>query len=274
MYSETVRASDRARDLGPQDLVVLAVKAPSLPEAAKSVPPLMGANTLAIPALNGLPWWFFLGAQGPLANHRLKSVDPDGVIEGAVPFPHVIGCVAYPSFSSPEPGFGRHAAGSRIVIGEPGGGASKRVETITGVLREAGLAAEASEDVRREVWTKLLGNICFNPASLLCGCTTDRLIDDERMYRMFVAMMGEMLALGRALGIEVDLRPEERIATARKLGRIKTSMLQDAEAGRPVEIDGIIGAAVEAAQAIGFPVPLLNAVCALARLRGQVLGLL
>lgn len=273
-YSETVRASEHARELGAQDLVLLAVKAPSLPEVAKSVGPLLGAQTVVIPALNGLPWWFFLGDQGPLANHRLNAVDPEGIIERAVPFSRVIGCVVYPSFSAPEPGFARHAAGNRIVIGEPRGGVSQRADTVAGMLQGAGLAAEASDDVRREVWTKLLGNVCFNPVSLLCGCSTDRLIDDGRVYRIFVAMMGETLALGRALDIEVNIRPEVRIAATRKLGNIKTSTLQDAEAGRQVEIDGIIGAVVEAARSIGFPVPLLDAVCAFGRMRAGVLGLL
>ena len=168
-----------------------------------------------------------------------------------------------------------HASGNRIVFGEPVAGApSERARLIAAAFAKAGFAAEASADVRKEIWLKLLGNLCFNPVSALVGCSTDRLIDDPRLHRLFADMMGEALALGRQLGIEVDIKPVDRIALTRKLGTIKTSMLQDLEAGRVLEIDGILGAVVEAAEAVGFAAPMMSATYALTRMRAQVLGLL
>ena len=273
-FAERVHASDQASELGPQDIVILAVKAPSLPAAVQAAAPLLGAQTAVVPALNGLPWWYFLDAPGPLHGHRLRCVDPAGVIQNNVPVARVVGCVVFPSCSSPEPGVARHASGNRIVFGEPRGSGSERVAQLAEIFRAAGFAAEASDDIRREIWLKLLGNLCFNPVSALVGCSTDRLIDDPRIYQTMADMMSEALALGARLGIHVDIKPPERIALTRKLGDIKTSTLQDLEAGRPLEIEGIIGTSVEAAETLGHPVPLMAAVYALARKRAEVLGLL
>ncbi len=273
-FAEAVRSSDRAEELGPQDLVILAIKAPALPGAAESIAALLGPGTNVVPALNGLPWWFFLDAKGALAGYRLRAVDREGILERAVPVSRVVGCVVYPACFCPEPGLVRHTGGSRIVFGEPGGGSSARVERVAELFRGAGFAAESSEDVRSEIWAKVLGNMCFNPVSLLCGCSTDKLIDDGHVHRLFVAMMEEALALALELGINAAIEPESRLASTRKIGFVKTSMLQDAEAGRPVELEGILGTVVEAARAVGLPVPLLSAVYALSRMRAQVLGLL
>jgi 2-dehydropantoate 2-reductase len=272
-YSVPVRASDRAEDLGRQQLVFIGVKAPALPAAARLLPPLLEKETIVVPAQNGLPWWFFLAATGRLAGQRLRSVDSDGAIERAIPISHVVGAVVFASCSCPDPGLVRHAAGTRLIFGEPGGGDSPRVNQLVGLLNDAGFAAEASENVRREIWLKLLGNACWNPVSLLTGASTDRLIDDEALRRLFTGMMEEMIALARTLGIETDLRPADRIAVTRKLGSVKTSMLQDVEAGRTVEIDAILGALVETAEAAGFPDRFLGTVYALARMRARVLGL-
>jgi 2-dehydropantoate 2-reductase len=272
-YSAPVRASDRAEDLGKQQIVIVGVKAPALSAAARLLPPLLEKETIVVPAQNGLPWWFFLASGGPLAGQRLRSVDADGSIEQAIPISHVVGAVVFPSCSTPEPGLVRHASGSRLVFGEPTGGASARVEQFVRLLNDAGFAAKSSDNIRREIWLKLLGNACWNPVSLLTGASTDRLIDDEALYRLFTGMMEEMIALGRMLGIETDLRPADRIAVTRKLGNVKTSMLQDVEAGRTVEIDAILGALVETAEAAGFPDRFLGTVYALARMRARVLGL-
>jgi len=249
------------------------VKAPALASAAAALSPLLGEETLVVPTQNGLPWWYFLAAKGTLRGQRLRAVDPDGAIEAALPISRVIGAVVFPSCSCPEPGLVRLAAGSRLVFGEPDGGASARVERLVGHFNDAGFSAEASGDLRAEIWLKLLGNTCWGPASLLTGVATDRMIDDERLARMFLGIMEEILALGRAIGIAPDIRPAERMAITRELGSVKTSMLQDVEAGRTVEIDAIAGALVETAEAIGFPVPLLATVYALARMRARVLGL-
>ncbi len=274
-FAEKVAVSEHAEDLGQQDVVILTVKAPSLPAAAQSIAPLLGPQTTVVPALNGLPWWYFLEAPGKLQGHALRSVDPQGLTAGAIAAGRILGCVVFPACASPEPGVSVHASGNRIVFGEPVAGApSERARLIAAAFAKAGFAAEASADVRKEIWLKLLGNLCFNPVSALVGCSTDRLIDDPRLHRLFADMMGEALALGRQLGIEVDIKPVDRIALTRKLGTIKTSMLQDLEAGRVLEIDGILGAVVEAAEAVGFAAPMMSATYALTRMRAQVLGLL
>jgi 2-dehydropantoate 2-reductase len=266
-FTAPVQAGEDASAFGPQDIVLLAVKAPSLPQAARHVPPLLGRETVVLPLLNGIPWWFFPGEQ------RLKSLDPEGVLERSIPLEHIVGSVVFPSLSCPEPAVTVHASGTRMVFGEPGGGAGDRVQRVVQALRDAGHAPEAASDIRREVWLKLLGNACFNPVSLVTGSHTDDMIDDERVNRLFTGMIRELLALGAALGIPIEMQPAERLAFTRKLGHIKTSMLQDAEAHRAVEIDAILGAPLEAAERLGVPVPLLETVYALARRRATVMGL-
>ena len=273
-YAEKVRASDSAAELGVHDLVIPCVKAPALPAVAAQIAPLVGPATTVVPALNGVPWWFFLGGSGPLAGLRLTAVDPDGAIERALPIERVLGCVVYPACTGLGPGHVKHSAGNRIVFGEPAGGASDRARELAALFTKSGLVGEATADIRKEVWAKLLGNACFNPVSLITGSSTDRLIDDAPLHALFVQMMSETIALGHKLGIDVGIDPAARIAVTRKLGYVKTSMLQDAEAGRVVEIGGILGTVVEAARAAGVAVPLLDAVYGLARMRAEVGGLL
>ena len=273
-----VRAVADAKELGPQDMVILAVKAYALADVAPLVRTLLGPSTAVVPALNGVPWWFTLGETGlPIAG-RLRSVDPKGMIEAAIPIESVIGAVVYPACSSPEPGVSRHNSGTRLVfgdIGQPvGAQVPPRVESLIALLKSAGFEAEASTDIRKEVWKKLLGNACFNPVSLLTGSATDLLIDDPHIYPLFATMMTETLAVGRALGIDVGLKPPERIAMTRKLGHVKTSMLQDAEAGRPVEIDSILGAVNEMARRLNVATPANDIVHALAHTRARTFGLL
>jgi len=268
-----VRASDDAAELGRQDIVVITVKAPALPEVARGIAPMIGSDTVIIPALNGIPWWFFLGGGQPLAGTRLRSVDPDRAIEAHLPVEQVLGAVVFASASTPEPGLTRHASGNRVVFGEPRGGTSARAQAVAALFAGAGFDASASANVRADIWTKLLGNACFNPASLLTGAHTDTMIDDPRLHAIFVAMMDEALALGARLGLPAQVESRERIAFTRGLGHIKTSMLQDVEAGRPVEIDSILGALVEAAAAAQYAAPTLGTVYALARMRAQTLGL-
>jgi len=269
-----VRASASASDLGVHDLVILCVKAPALPRAAQAIGPLIGADTAVVPALNGMPWWFFLDSPGLLSGHRLVSVDPEGVLERTIPVARVVGCVVYPACTGIEPGHVRHTGGNRIVLGEPRGEASARSRALAEIFCKAGLVGEATADIRKEVWAKLLGNMCFNPVSLLTGSSTDRLIDDPRVHALFVAMMEEAISLGHKLGIDAGIEPRPRIANTRKIGYVKTSMLQDAEAGRPVEIEGILGTVVEVAHAAGFPAPLADAVFAMSRMRAEVMNLL
>ncbi len=273
-----VRAVADPAQLGVQDVVVIAVKAYALADVVPLVLPLLGPHTLVLPALNGVPWWFTQGEHGLPVSGSLASSDPTGAIVAAIPAHAVVGSVVYPACSSPEPGVARHHSGSRVVFGEPGAlpgtPPSPRLLALVAMLRSAGFDAEASTDIRTEVWKKLLGNACFNPVSLITGCATDLLIDDPGIYQLFAAMMGETLAVGTALGIHPGIQVADRIALTRKLGHIKTSMLQDAEAGRAVEIDAILGAVTELGRKVDMATPNLDAVYALARMRAKTFGLL
>ncbi len=273
-----VRAVADAADLGEQDVVILAVKSYAMASVVHMVRPLLGPQTLVLPAVNGVPWWFTDAAAGLPVSGRLDSVDASGAIEAAIPAAAVMGAVVYPSCSSPEPGVARHHSGTKVVFGEPGLAAgsppTERLQALVALLKSAGFDAEASTDIRTEAWKKLLGNACFNPVSLITGSATDLMIDDPGIYRLFTAMMGELLAVGKVLGIDPGILVADRIALTRKLGHIKTSMLQDAEAGRPVEIDAILGAACELGRKVNMATPALDNVYALARLRARTSGLL
>ncbi|MCZ4312956.1 2-dehydropantoate 2-reductase [Comamonadaceae bacterium G21597-S1] len=274
----SVRAVPDAAELGIQDVVLLAVKAYAVRDVAPAIAPLIGPQTIVLPMLNGVPWWFTLGAHALPPAGPLASTDPDGVIARAIPIDTVVGAVVYPACSSPAPGITRHNSGSKVVFGEPGAAAgaspSPRLLRLTALFRGAGFDVEASTDIRTEVWKKLLGNACFNPVSLLTGAATDRLIDDPAIHRLFVAMMQETIAVGAAMRIDPGIRPLERIAVTRKLGNVKTSMLQDAEAGRPVELDAILAAVTELGNRLSVTVGTLDAVLAMARMRARTDGLM
>jgi 2-dehydropantoate 2-reductase len=273
-----VRAVVDASELGPQDMVIIAVKAFALAQVAPMIQPLLGPSTIVVPALNGVPWWFALGTAGLPGSGRLHSVDPQGLIEATIPLAAVLGAVVYPACSTPEPGVTRHSSGNRVVFGEvatpAGSPPSQRLQRLVDLMNRAGFDAEGSTDIRTEVWKKLLGNACFNPISLLTGSATDLLIDDPAIYRLFTTMMTETLAVGRAIGIDVAMQVADRIALTRKLGNVKTSMLQDGEASRPVEIDAILGAVNEIAAALGVATPTNDTLYALAQMRARACGLL
>jgi len=268
-----VRACATTAEIGAQDVVVVTVKSQSLPSLAPSLRPLLHADTVLLPATNGLPWWYFLPPGQPNAGLRLRSVDPTGELERAIPLAHVVGLSVFASCHCPSAGVVHHSAGSRLVLGEPHGGASERVAGLAKRLSAAGFEAQASNDIRRDIWNKLLGNACFNPVSLLTGAATDDMIDDPGLHGLFLRMMGEAIAVGERLALRLDVDPVQRIALTRRLGHIKTSMLQDLEAGRSVEFEAILGALVECAAAAGVPVPALDGVLALARMRARQAGL-
>ncbi|WP_240999047.1 ketopantoate reductase family protein [Pseudomonas viridiflava] len=274
LLTARLRATSAPEELGTQDMVIFAVKAPALPMAVANAEALIGPQTCVIPALNGLPWWYFIKTAQALSGLRLESVDPGGVIEKAIPVETVIGCVVFPSCTVLSPAVIKHMSGSRIVFGEPGGGYSEWTETIARIFCDAGFDAHAHENVREEIWLKLLGNACYNPVSLLVGAATDELIDDPFLHALFIDMMDELLDLGRRLGLSPAIDPEQRIAITRKLGKVKTSMLQDVEGNRPVEIQAILGALVSVADRVGAPLPHTRTVYALARMRAATLGLL
>jgi 2-dehydropantoate 2-reductase len=266
-------ASDNPADLGAQDAVIIALKGHSLPAAAAGLAPLLGADTAVVSVMNGIPWWFFDGWGGKLAGTRLEACDPGGRIAAAVAPARVVGGVTFLAADVPEPGVVRHNSGTRVVLGEPSHQPSARVAALAAALTAAGFEAEASGNIRRDIWLKLLGNVCFNPVSVLTGVSTDRMLDDRHMAGLFAGMMHEAIALARALGLDITVEPEARMAQTRKLGAIKTSMLQDVEAGRPIELDGIVGSVVEIAEHLGVPVPNIGAMFGAVRLRAAMLGL-
>lgn len=266
-------ASDRPADLGPQDAVIVALKAHGLAAAAAGIAPLLGPDTCVLTAMNGVPWWFFQGWGGTLAGTRLAACDPDGRIAAAIPAARVVGGVVFPSALVPEPGVVRLSSGSKVVVGDLDGSRSPRALALADAFAGAGFDCQLSTDIRRDVWLKLWGNVCYNPVSVLTGSHTDEMLDDPLLYEMFTRMMTEAVVIGRALGFVIDTPVAERIAVTRRLGHIKTSMLQDAESGRPIELDGIVGATVEIAEKLGVDAPFIRAVMGMVRSRAAGLGL-
>jgi 2-dehydropantoate 2-reductase len=265
-------ASERCEDLGLQDLVVIAVKGPALPALAPTLAPLLASHTLIVPAMNGVPWWFCRGLPG-FGDAPLDSVDPGGVIGAALPFEQVIGCVVHISCSVAEPGLVQHKMGQGLIVGEPRGGTSERVAALAAVLREAGFEATASPDIRRDIWYKLWGNLTMNPISALTGATVDRILDDPLLREFCSQAMREASAVGARIGCPIDQSPEDRHLITRKLGAFKTSMLQDVEAGRPIELDAIVGAVHEMAQRVGETAPSVAALLGLTRQFARTRGL-
>ena len=264
--------SDDARVLGVQDLVVIAVKAPALPALAPQLAPLIGEHTIVLPAMNGVPWWF--GPATPaLAGAPLASVDPGGAIARAIPLHHVVGCVVHASALTAEPGLTVHKMGNGLLIGEPAGGLSKRVEHLRLLLEMAGFETTASPDIRRGAWYKLWGNLVMNPVSALTGATADRILDDALVRGFCNAAMAEAAAIGALIGCGIEQTPEDRNALTRRLGAFKTSMLQDAEARRPLELDAIVGAVAEIGDRLRVPTPNIDALLGLARLFARERGL-
>ncbi|QNK71342.1 ketopantoate reductase family protein [Variovorax sp. PAMC26660] len=271
--SIAVRAAASPLEMESPELVVLALKSHVLPTVVPTLSPLLQGGATVLPIGNGLPWWYFLVPGKPLSGLRLRRVDPEGAIERTIDMQQVLGGSVMASCHCPEPGSVVHSSGGRVSIGEPAGGNSARVQHWAGVLADAGLGAVVSDDIRSELWLKLLGNACANPLSLLTGVTTDRMLDDGPMRQLFERMMNECITLGRSLGLTIQTDATQRMAQTRKLGAIKTSMLQDLEAGRSVELDAILGAALESASALQQQVPQLESAFALACMRAQQAGL-
>lgn len=267
-----VTASDRAEELGEQDLVIIAVKGPALPAVAAAIAPLLGAQTAVLPAMNGVPWWFGQGidALGPAP---LESVDPGGEIARAISPDRVIGCVVHAASSMPEPGLVQHRMGQGLILGEPDGSESARLQAVDQVLREAGFDVTLSSRIRYDIWYKLWGNLTMNPVSALTGASCDRLLDDPLVRAFCSAAMREAAAIGARIGCALDQSPEERHAVTRRLGVFKTSMLQDVEAKRAIELDSIVTAVHEIGYRVGVPTPNIDALLGLTRLFARVHGL-
>ena len=271
--SQAVASTDTPAELGVQDLVVLAVKAPSLHAVARQIAPLLGPQTIVMTAMNGVPWWFLQGFGGALAGTRLASVDPDGALAGALPVRHIIGCVVHASCSSDEPGLVRHHFGNRLIVGEPSGKKTDRVQQLAGLLDKAGFEAPVSEQIQKDIWFKLWGNMTVNPISALTGATTDLIMNDDLVRGFISQVMLEAKEIGARIGIPIDQQPEDRHQITRKLGAFKTSMLQDVEAGKALELDALVTVVRELGQLTKVNTPYTDALLGLARLKARVRGL-
>jgi 2-dehydropantoate 2-reductase len=273
LITAPARVAESPADLGVQDLVVIAVKGPALASVAAAIVPLLGSATIVVTAMNGVPWWFFQGFGGSREGMQLKSIDPEGKVATQVPTRQVIGCVVHASCTTPEPGLTRNAVGKRLIFGEPRGGDSPRLTAIVELFRNAGFDAELSGCIQRDIWYKLWGNMTMNPVTALTGATGDKVLDDPLVNGFCLNVMREAAAIGERIGCGIAESPEQRNAVTRKLGAFKPSMLQDVEAGRPVEIDVLLSAPREIGAALGEPTPYMDALLGLARLQAQTRGL-
>lgn len=269
-----VRASANPAELGIQDVVVISVKATAMPAVAAGIGPLIGPNTTILSTMNGVPWWFFHGLPGAPRNVHLEGLDPDGSISAAIPPERVVGTVTHLSAANEGPGVVRHVAGNRILVGEPTGGAdTPRTQAIIQALRNAGFEIEPCAQIQRDIWYKLWGNMTVNPVSGFTGATTDKLLDDDYVRHFMTRCMLEAAAIGAKLGIRIDDDPEARHQLTRSLGAFRTSMLQDVEAGKPVELDALVGAVLEIAQQVAVATPNIETLMGLSRLHARVHGL-
>jgi 2-dehydropantoate 2-reductase len=268
------RCVDSAEEAGPQDYVLVTLKAHSLPSAAKQMQPLLGPDTAIVSAVNGIPWWYFHGLGGAYEGRIVQSVDPDGQVSALLPPSRAIGCIVYPAAEVTAPGVIEHSYGDRFSLGEPDGSRSPRAQALSEALIAAGFKAPVRPKIRDELWVKLWGNMAFNPISALTTATLDVLTGDEGQRGVARAMMLEGQRVAEALGVRFAIDVDKRIAGAAEVGAHKTSMLQDLERGRPMEIEALLGAVVELADWVGEAAPISRTVLALVRARARAAGCL
>jgi 2-dehydropantoate 2-reductase len=248
-----------AATLGPQDILIIAVKSPGLADAAAAARGMIGPETRIVPMLNGVPWWFVPG-------EPLRSVDPGGRIAAVLPLAQVIGCVVHASCRRTGPNAVEVGHADKLILGEPGGGPSARVAELAALFEEAGIHVEASENVRRAIWYKLWGNMTINPISALTRATADRILASEALKPFILAAMAEAAAVGAAIGCPIEESGEQRMEVTARLGAFKTSMLQDIEAGRRLELEALLGAPREIGARVGIATPHIDALYALTKL--------
>src|ERR671910_1606239 len=265
-----IKAEAEPAKLGAQDYVLVTVKAQSLTGVADTIAPLLGKDTSVVTAMNGVPWWFFQGMKR--GDAHLESLDPGGKLSRAIPTERVVGCVIHLAASTPEPGVISHNMGAKLILGEPGGENTARTKRIADALAAAGFEIVVTNTIEKEFWVKLLGNVSFNPVSALTVSTADRLIENQEVKSYMVEIMREVLAIGRAVGVDANIDPEARIDMARALGPFKTSMLQDLEAGKRLEIDGLLAGTLEIARKAGVRAPFTESLFGLIRARAQSTG--
>ncbi|WAP68966.1 2-dehydropantoate 2-reductase [Jiella pelagia] len=262
-----VRASDDPAELGPQDYVIIALKAHSVPAILPALKPMLGPETAVVTAQNGLPWWYFYKAGGAHEGRRIEAVDPGGAIWETIGPERAIGCVVHPAADIEAPGVIRHVEGERLPLGEPSGEKTERVAALSKLLVSAGFRAPVRPELRTEIWVKLWGNLSFNPISALTGATLAAICANDGTRAVARAMMVEAEAVAKALGIKFPIDVDKRIAGAAEVGEHKTSMLQDLELGRPMEIDALVTAVQELGTLTGHPTPTIDTVLGLVRLR-------
>jgi 2-dehydropantoate 2-reductase len=268
------------KDAGPMDVVFLCVKAHGLPALAGQLPAVIGPETTFVSTQNGIPWWYFQAdgstpksdAPAALADMHLERVDPGGVISSAIEGRRVVGSLIYFSTEIAEPGVVRHNEGNRISLGEPDGQRTERIRKIADALIASGLRAPVTAHLRNEIWVKILGNVAFNPISALTGATLAQMIGNAETAALIRNIMRETEALTEKLGVKMQVSIEQRMAGAAKVGEHKTSMLQDLEAGRPLELEAIVGAVLEVGERIGLPMPHTRAVYACTKLLAERRG--
>ena len=271
-FTVPVTATSDPADLGPQDYVVITLKAHQVPGVVQPMQPLLGPDTAVVMGVNGVPWWYFFGLGGAYEGRRLPSVDPGDVQWDGIGPQRVIGCVVYPAAEVPEPGVIELVEGDRFTLGEPDGQKSERTERLSQALIAAGLKAPIRAKIRDEMWIKLWGNLSFNPISALTGATLDVICTDPGTRALARAMMVEAQAIAEKLGVRFPISVDKRLDGGAAVGAHKTSMLQDLERGRPMEIDALVTAVQDMGRLVEVPTPAIDAVLALVRLRARVAG--
>jgi 2-dehydropantoate 2-reductase len=272
LHAPRVRASAEGSEAGPQDAVLLAVKAHQVQEALPALQGLFGPATAVVSMSNGLPWWYFQRLPGRFRDQVLESVDPGGAIGAAIAPERVIGSVVYAAAELVEPGKVRAVEGNRFLLGEPDGRQSARIEALAEVLQRAGFEAPITKDIRGEIWLKLWGNLCFNPVSALSHATLEGICRDPDGRALVEAMMKEARAVAKKLGVVLRMPIDKRIAGAEAVGAHKTSMLQDVEHGRPLELAALVGSVVELGRITGVPTPSIAAIHQVAALLSRTLA--
>ncbi len=264
--------TDDPVEAGPQDHVIVTLKAHSVPAVVPAMQPLLGPDTTVVSAVNGVPWWYFHKLTGPFEDHRIEAVDPGNVQWEGIGPERAIGCVVYPACEIVEPGIIRHIDGDKFTLGEPSGDKTERIELLSKALISAGFKAPVRPRIRDEIWIKLWGNLSFNPISALTQATLDVITEDAGTRTVARAMMVEAQAIGEKLGVRFPIDVDRRIEGARKVGAHKTSMLQDLELGRPMEIDALVTAVQEMGKLTEVPTPTIDTVLALVRQRAELAG--
>lgn len=271
-YLANPRCTDDPSELGPQDYVFITLKAPSLPAAVDSIQPLLGADTGVVTAVNGIPYWYFHRHGGRWEGTVLESIDPGGRQWQVLKPERAIGCVVYPATEVVEPGVIQHVYGNKFPLGEPSGEPTERVRRLSEALTTAGFNAPVLDNIRDEIWLKLWGNLCFNPISALTHATLDVITSDPETRAVARAMMVEAKEIAERLGVHFRVDVERRIDGAGRVGAHKTSMLQDLERGRAMEIDALVTVVQEIGRLVGVSTPTIDTVLALVKQRARIAG--